>query len=227
MASWTGLGIGFPMATTAIQLVVITLDRCAACLSMGFVGPRLLTDRLILRAWRVKDAAEALGIYGHPEVARWLSPEMDQVPDVAAMRLLLQHWIAEDARTAAPAGRWAIERRQDGQLLGGAILLRLPPGREDLELGWQRHPKVWGVGYASETTRALANWAFSHDVDEIFAVVRPGNTRAAATVRRNGMAWVGETDKYFGLDLQVFRLRRADVDPTAPATPLPPDSTAE
>jgi RimJ/RimL family protein N-acetyltransferase len=215
------------MATTGIQLVVISLDRCAACLSMGFVGPRLLTDRLILRPWRVEDAAAALGIYGHPQVARWLSPEMDQVPDVAAMRLLLQHWIAEDARTAAPAGCWAIERRQGGQLLGGAILLWLPPGREDLELGWQLHPKVWGVGYASETTRALANWAFSHDVDEIFAVVRPGNTRAAATVRRNGMEWVGETDKYFRLDLQVFRLRRADFDPTAPPTLLPPDSTAE
>jgi len=142
--------------------------------------------------------------------------------------LLLQHWIAEDARSAAPAGRWAIERRRDGRLLGGAILLRLPPGREDLELGWQLHPQVWGVGYASETTRALANWAFSHDVDEIFAVVRPGNTRAAATVRRNGMEWVGETDKYFGRGLQVFRLRRAALipphrPPRCPQTPPPRD----
>ena len=67
---------------------------------MGLVEPRLRTDRLILRPWLVEDAAEALGIYGHPEVARWLSPEMDRVPDMAAMRLLLQHWIAEDARTA-------------------------------------------------------------------------------------------------------------------------------
>ena len=35
------------------------------------------------------------------------------------------------------------------------------------------------------------------------AVVRPGNTRAAATVRRNGMEWVGETGKYFGLPLHA------------------------
>ena len=41
------------------------------------------------------------------------------------------------------------------------------------------------------TTRALVGWAFRHDIDEIFAVVRPGNTRAGATVRRNGMEWVG------------------------------------
>ena len=183
----------------------------------------LVTDRLVLRAWRVEDAAEALGVNGHPDVARWLSPEMDQVPDLAAMRLLLQQWVAEDDRLPPPAGRWAIDRRDDGRLLGGAILLPLPPDREDLEVGWQLHPQVWGHGYASETTRALAGWAFRHDVDEIFAVVRPGNTRAAATVRRNGMEWVGETGKYFGLSLQVFRLRRADFDPGAATSPLPPN----
>ena len=102
-------------------------------------------------------------------------------------------------------------------------LLPLPPGREDLEVGWQLHPQVRGHGYASETTRALAGWAFRHDVDEIFAVVRPGNTRAAATVRRDGMEWVGETGKYFGLALQVFRLRRADFDPAAATSPMPPN----
>lgn len=189
---------------------------------MVFVEP-LVTDRLILRSWRVEDAAEALGVYGHPDVVRWLSPEMDQVPDLAAMRLLLQQWIAEDARLPPPAGRWAIQSRHDGRAVGGAVLLPLPPGKEDLEIGWQLHPQMWGHGYATETTRALADWAFRHDVDEIFAVVRPENTRAAATVRRNGMEWVGETSKYFGVPMQVFRLRRGDFDPAAATTLLPPN----
>ena len=39
------------------------------------------------------------------------------------MRLVLQQWVAEDARMAAPAGRWAIERRHDGGVIGGATLL--------------------------------------------------------------------------------------------------------
>lgn len=182
----------------------------------------LVTDRLILRDWRVEDAPEALAVYGNAAVARWLSPAMDQVPDLAAMRLLLQQWIAEAARMAPPAGRWAMQRRSDGQVIGGAILLPLPPGNEDIELGWQLHPDTWGQGYASEATRALAGYAFRQDIDEIFAVVRPGNTRAAATVRRNGMHWVGETSKYFGLNLQVFRLRPADLDTTTWLTNLPP-----
>jgi RimJ/RimL family protein N-acetyltransferase len=187
-------------------------------------GPRpsLLTERLILRGWQVEDAPAALAVYGHAAVARWLSPAMDRVPDLAAMRLLLQQWIAETERIAVPAGRWAIQRRSDGRVIGGAILLPLPPGNEDLEIGWQLHPDTWGQGYASEATYALAAWAFQHDADEIFAVVRPGNTRAAATVRRNGMHWVGETSKYFGLTLQVFRLRPADLNHAAPNAQLPP-----
>jgi hypothetical protein len=42
-------------------------------------------------------------------------------------------------------------------------------------------------------------------------VVRPANTRAAATVRRIGMEWVGETEKYHNLHLQEFRLRPGDL----------------
>jgi RimJ/RimL family protein N-acetyltransferase len=183
----------------------------------------LTTARLTLRPWRVDDAQSALDIYGHAEVTRWLSPDMDRVPNLSAMRLLLQQWIAEDARLPSPAGRWAIQLNADDRVIGGAILLPLPPGREDLEIGWQLHPDTWGNGYATETTHALATWAFSQDVYEIFAVLRPGNARAAATVRHNGMHWVGETTKYFGADLQVFRLRMADLNRRAPEGHHPPN----
>lgn len=176
----------------------------------------LTTERLTLRPWLIDDAQAALDVYGHAEVTRWLSNDMDRVPDLAAMRLLLQQWIAESARLPAPAGRWAIQRRSDDQVIGGAILLPLPPGNEDLEIGWQLRPDAWGNGYATETTHAIASWAFSQNVYEVFAVIRPGNGRAAATVRNNGMHWVGETTKYFGIELQVFRLRVADLDLAAP-----------
>jgi RimJ/RimL family protein N-acetyltransferase len=182
----------------------------------------LTTERLTLRTWQVTDAPAALKIYGHPEVARWLSPAMDQVLDLATMRVLLQQWIAEDARLAIPAGRWAVERTDDRQLIGGAILLPLPPGDEDLEIGWQLSPEAWGHGYAAEAMFALASWAFGHDVDELFTVIRPENTETAATVRQNGMHWVGETTKYFGQSLQVFRLRQADLDQAAPTAHHPP-----
>jgi RimJ/RimL family protein N-acetyltransferase len=78
-------------------------------------------------------------------------------------------------------------------------------------MGWQRHPEAWGHGYATETGLALARWAFEQGIEQVIAVVRPANTRAAATVRRTGMEWVGETEKYHKLRLQLFRLRPADL----------------
>lgn len=174
------------------------------------MAQRLLTERLALRPWSADDAGAALGAYGDAEVARWLAPAMDRVHDPAAMRVVLQQWVAEDARMMTPAGRWAIELRQDKRLIGGATLLPLPPD-EEFEIGWQLHPEVWGNGYATETGLALARWAFEQGIEQVIAVVRPANTRAVATVRRIGMEWVGETEKYHHLRLQVFRLRPGDL----------------
>jgi [ribosomal protein S5]-alanine N-acetyltransferase len=171
---------------------------------------RLVTERLVLRGWTAADAGQALGAYGDGEVARWLAPAMDKIADLAAMRVVLQQWVAEDARMLTPAGRWAIERRQDGQVIGGATLLPLPPD-DEFEMGWQLHPQAWGHGYATEAGLALAGWAFGQGIEQVIALVRPANKRAASTVGRLGMEWVGETEKYHDLRLQEYRLRPGDL----------------
>jgi RimJ/RimL family protein N-acetyltransferase len=176
------------------------------------VAERLITDRLVLRAWQANDAAVALGAYGDAEVARWLTPAMNQVPDEAAMRLILQQWVAEDARMVTPAGRWAIELSENGRLIGGATMLPLPADAE-FEIGWQLRPDAWGHGYATETGLALSRWAFEQGIDQVIALMRPANARAVATVRRIGMQWVGETEKYHNLRLQQYRLRPGDLPP--------------
>src|SRR5690606_4365273 len=94
---------------------------------------------------------------------------------------------------------------------------------EDLEIGWQLAPEAWGRGLAAEAGHALAHFAFSRGEDEVFAVVRPRNTRSLATARRVGMEWVGETEKYYDLRLQVFRLRKGDLDVVAPAAVVHPE----
>src|SRR5215472_8694521 len=171
----------------------------------------LEAERLVLRGWEPDDASAALAAYGDEEVARWLSPAMDQVRDVEAMRVLLQQWVAEDARMLTPAGRWAVESREDGQVIGGASLLPLPPD-EEFEIGWALQQQAWGRGYGSESGLALARWAFDQGIEQVIALVRPANTRAERTVRRMGMEWVGETEKYHGLRLQEYRLRPGDLE---------------
>jgi RimJ/RimL family protein N-acetyltransferase len=171
----------------------------------------LTTERLVVREWELDDAEAALEIYGVDKVTRWLTPAMGQVVDAAAMRLLLQAWIEDQPNMLPPRGRWAIQRRDTGEVIGGLGIRLLPPYEEDLELSWQLRPEAWGHGYAAEAGDALIRWAFTQEIDELFAVARPSNTRAVGTAKRLGMTWVGETDKYYNLRLQVFRIRPSDL----------------
>ena len=78
------------------------------------MAKRLVTERLVLRQWIIDDAGAALSSYGEAEVARWLAPMMDRVGDEAAMRVVLQQWMAEDERMLTPAGGRLSFARTDG-----------------------------------------------------------------------------------------------------------------
>lgn len=189
-------------------------------------GDRIETARLVMRRWSTDDAEAALAVYGQDEVARWLAPAMTTVPDRDAMHTLLRQWIEECASLEAPAGRWALELAATGELVGGAAILPLPPDGIDYEIGWQLARRFWGRGLATEAGHGAAHYAFTTGVDEVFAVVRPRNTRGIATAQRVGMEWVGETDKYYGLTLQVYRLREGELDiPPLPDHHHPPHDT--
>jgi RimJ/RimL family protein N-acetyltransferase len=141
---------------------------------------------------------------------------MDRVTDLKQMRALITRWIAEPAGPRGrPSGRWVIEETESGRVVGSGQILPLPPEGDDLELGYQLAPWAWGRGFAAEAGHALAHYAFNNGEEEVFAVVRPQNDRGANVARRIGMEWVGETDKYYNLRLQVFRLRKGDLDTSA------------
>lgn len=185
------------------------------------VGSTIRTPRLLLRPWAERDAAGALDIYGSPEVSRWLAPAMDLVTDLEVMRSVIRRWIATPpGAEGRPTGRWVIEEAESGRIAGSGQILPLPPEEEDLEVGYQLAPWAWGHGFAAEAGHALAHYAFANGEDEVFAVVRAENDRGAKAARRIGMEWVGETEKYYDLRLQVFRLRKSDLD-TSSLEPSP------
>jgi RimJ/RimL family protein N-acetyltransferase len=173
-------------------------------------GEVIRTPRLVLRPWSPDDAPAALGIYGDESVTRWLSPAISRIDSVESMSSVLSSWLA--VPPPSPAGRWAVTSATDGRLMGGVAVLPLPPERSDLEIGWQLAPEEWGQGYAAEAGHAVAHHAFGAGVEELFAVVRPRNERGARTATSIGMEWVGETEKYYDLRLQVYRLRKGELD---------------
>ena len=167
----------------------------------------LQTDRLELRPWHPDDAGQAMTVFGASQVSRWLVPALERVEDEPTMRTLLERWAAEP--DDPPTRRWAVTR--DGRVVGGVAVRRLPPDEDDLEIAWQLAPDEWGQGYAVEAARAALGWAFDQAAHEVFAVMRPGNEKSSSLARRLGMVWVGETDKYYGLHLQVYRVRPTEL----------------
>jgi RimJ/RimL family protein N-acetyltransferase len=178
--------------------------------SIRIDGRLIETPTLTMRPWQPSDAEQAISIFGTEEVTRWLAPSMDRITDVEAMRSQLDNWI--NSPEPPPVGYWAVVDRESDQLVGSGQIIPMPPENRDLLIGFQVLPSQWGSGFGTDVGHALAHYAFENGLDEIFAVVRTRNARAQSVTERIGMEWVGETEKYFGLRLHVYRLRQGDLD---------------
>jgi RimJ/RimL family protein N-acetyltransferase len=168
----------------------------------------LATDRLIARPWTVEhaDLTAAYDIYSQGEISRWLDAPTE--PD--EIRTRIERW--SRPTTDPTYGVWAIEERTaEGKPLGSVLLRPLPPAYEDVEVAWHLHPDHWGKGYATEIGRAAADRAFRTGIEEVFAVVRPGNRRSMAVAQRLGMDYVGTTEKFYNLRMELYRLRPGDL----------------
>jgi RimJ/RimL family protein N-acetyltransferase len=169
------------------------------------------TQRLVARPWSAaRDSEAAYEIYSSPEVTQYLSsiPEPLASPEQAGQHI--DAWSLPDDDPAY--GVWAVQPRDGEQPIGTVFVRPLPPAYADVEIGWHFGTEHWGNGYATEIGRAAAEHAFTHGISEVYAVIRPGNTRSAAVAQRLGMQYVGRTEKYLGLELEVYRLRPGDLE---------------
>ena len=159
------------------------------------------TARLRLRPWTTSaaDLARMADIYGREEITRWVGG----APSVPPVELVAR-WAAVHALDDR-YGCWAIEL-PDRRVAGTVLFKPLPNGVGEVEVGWHLHPDSWGHGYATESARAVIDRGFAAGVPEVYAVVRPGNEASMAVCRRLGMAPLGRLRRWYGVDLEAFRL---------------------
>ena len=168
--------------------------------------PAFETERTIVRAWRTDEADRFFDLYRRWDVARWLGavPRAMQHRDEAVERLA--RW-ADLAAERPDEGRWAVQRKTDGVVAGTVLLVRLPDGDGEFEVGWHFHPDSWGQGLATEAGRGAVDLAFRRGFRELFAVVRPDNEPSLAVCRRMRMTPLGRTNRYYSTELELFRIR--------------------
>jgi RimJ/RimL family protein N-acetyltransferase len=166
------------------------------------------TARLDVRLWTHCDLEVMFDIYRREEVVRWLGASPKVAESVEAMAMTVDRWAA---RQAGPFGVWAVVLRGPGTAVGTVMLGPLPdptgvPTR-DIEVGWHLHPDHWGNGYATEAAQGALARGWTAGVDQVHAVVRAGNRASVAVTRRLGMTAIGPTSRWYGIELDAFRLQ--------------------
>jgi RimJ/RimL family protein N-acetyltransferase len=78
----------------------------------GATIPRLTTARLLLREWRDADREPFAELNADPRVAEFLSGPLDRAASDALVEWIRQGWAADGH------GLWAVERSEDGALIG-------------------------------------------------------------------------------------------------------------
>lgn len=170
----------------------------------------LETTRLIIRDWIPDvDAEQALKIYGDADVMRFINSRV--AANVETQKAALQRTIEKYNYLNNGTGSWAIVEKETKQIVGSILLKQLPDNEgnltEDYEVGWHLRKASWGKGYATEAGKWAIEYGFKvMKLPVIYAVVKPENYASIRVTQRLGMRPMGRTRRYYGAELELFRL---------------------
>jgi ribosomal-protein-alanine N-acetyltransferase len=141
------------------------------------------TERLRVRHWTPEDESTLLPIVSDPVTMRFWERPFDR----EQTRAWLERSIAGYEENGF--GRWAVERRDDGALLGDAGLLPMEvDGRPEIDLGYIVHHPFWRQGFAVEVATGIVRHAFrTLEVDRLVANMAEDHAGSRAVAEKIGM----------------------------------------
>ncbi len=167
---------------------------------------RIETERCVIRPWRDEEAPRLLDILSRLEVVTWLGdgePKLMADVDEAQARIARYRNLNAEA---PPRGIWAVEVRDTGVVAGTVLLVTLPNGDGEVEIGWHLHPDSWGHGYATEAAAAVLEHGFAGGLEEVYATTHTTNGPSQAVCRRLGMEDLGVMEKWYEGESRIYRL---------------------
>ena len=174
---------------------------------MDAAGPRIETERLVLRLPRREDFEGYAELLGDAESSRHIGGVVSRA---AAWRRFLQMpgaWLVQGF------GMFSVEHRGSGEWLGQCGPWQ-PEGWPGTEVGWSFRRVAWGHGYATEAARASIDWAFAHlGWDRVIHCIGPENAASRAVAQRLGSYNQGPAklpDPYADFPVDVWGQTRAE-----------------
>lgn len=146
----------------------------------------LLSDRLRLRPFSVRDAEGFYRMNAHPEVIRYTGdPPFESVAAAAEFIAAYDHY------EQYGYGRWTIERVSDGAYLGFCGL-KYHPESQEVDLGYRLARAHWGSGYATEAAQRCVDYAFAGlKLARLIGRVNQQNKASVRVLEKIGMERMG------------------------------------
>lgn len=161
-------------------------------------------ERVRLRQFTMDDLGELARVFASPQVMRFLGlhcEPMTREETETALASMIRHWERHNF------GRWAVESKTDGSLIGCAGLRSF---EGTAELVYLLDEPYWGKGLATEIADACLRYGFEHHkFPRIIAFTRPGNVRSQNVLRKIGMRFEKETTA-FGVFVFLYTILRED-----------------
>ncbi len=147
------------------------------------------TKRLILRRFRVSDAADMFKNWANDdEVTKFLTwPAHHSVEDTKG---LLTNWV--DGYTSSDKYEWCIELKEIGQAIGSIGGMNVNEAVNSVEVGYCISRKYWHQGIVSEALVAVVKFFFEEvDVNRISARHDVNNPNSGKVMLKCGFTYEG------------------------------------
>jgi RimJ/RimL family protein N-acetyltransferase len=117
----------------------------------------IVTERLLLRPFRLDDEAAVHAYTSDPEVTRYTSWKPHTPVETRAR---LRAWVADQEIWPRTSIHLAIESRAHRTAIGWTGFVSLDANRQTGIFGYLLHRNYWGKGLATEAANALIHWGF-------------------------------------------------------------------
>lgn len=152
------------------------------------------TERLILRRWSKNDVKPFAEINSHADVMVLLGRGAMSVQEACENIRKFENHFDEYG-----FGFWAVEKKNDGSLIGLCGLRKVlwadHPLTPCIEIAWRQARESWGHGYMTEAAIASLGDGFQRaKINKIFSWTARVNIRSQQLMRRVGMHRAAELD---------------------------------
>ena len=144
------------------------------------------TPRLILRQFNEGDVEALFGFLGDPEVMRFsiTGPETREDIQTKYLGSCLKRYARDGL------GQWAVVRKSDGICVGECgICVQEVDGEREFEISYRLRRDCWGMGLATEATRACRDYGFkTAGLHRMISVIESENAASIRVAEKMGMA---------------------------------------